>query len=173
MFCRSSAIVHDRAHIILFAQPMPHRQEEPRWDNAFLAKAKSCSPSSLLQWIWNSAGSGIPGPLFLTSTYPLSSSFRHGLNTCRSDESSGILSRRHTKSVWFIPITIFMCQWYRLTRPTATHRLHERRSTPDINATLSVVFRNMDREHGKKRTSSTSVSEPWKILRVAVSTMVR
>ena len=43
--------------------------------------------------------------------YPLSSSsFCHGLNTCRSDESSGIFSRRHTKSVWFNPMTIFMRQ---------------------------------------------------------------
>jgi hypothetical protein len=77
----------------------------------FFAKAKSCSPSSLLQWIWISAVSGIPGPVCLNSSYPLSSSsFCHGLNTCRSDESSGILSRRHTKSVWFNPMTIFMRQ---------------------------------------------------------------
>jgi hypothetical protein len=32
------------------------------------------------------------------------------LKTCCSDESSGILSRRHTKSVSFNPITIFMRQ---------------------------------------------------------------
>jgi hypothetical protein len=37
---------------------------------------------------------------------------------------------------------------------------------------VSIVFHNMDREHGKKRTSGTSLWGAVENMRVAVSTMV-